>query len=140
MASLDGSCLCGNVTYSCDGEPVITAVCHCTECQKQTGTSFSIIVGVLREDLHVNGDSLASMTTIGSDSHLPVSRRFCNQCGSPIVSLPEMTPDLAFIKAGTLEDRSWLKPEMEAWCDSAQPWVAHDTESRGCFARGVPTD
>lgn len=56
------------------------------------------------------------------------------------MSLPEMTPDLAFIKAGTLDDRSWLVPEMEAWCDSAQPWVQHESEARGCFGRGVPTD
>lgn len=93
-----------------------------------------------RHQFRVGGEGLASVTTIGTDSGLPVLRQFCNRCGSPIVSLPEMTPDLAFIKAGTLDDRSCLVPEMEAWCDSAQPWVQHESESRGCFGRGVPTD
>ena len=34
---LTGHCLCGNVTYSADAEPLIQGVCHCTDCQRQTG-------------------------------------------------------------------------------------------------------
>ena len=55
MAKLDGSCLCGKVTYSCATEPVATAVCHCTDCQKQTGTAFSVIVAVPRDALRRGG-------------------------------------------------------------------------------------
>lgn len=139
MISLEGSCLCGSVTYTCDGEPVLTAICHCTDCQKQTGSAFSIILGVRRDELHVSGDSLASVTTIGSDTQLPASRQFCSKCGSPIMSLSETTPDLALIKAGTLHDRSWLDPKIEVWCNSAQPWVRHESQTRRCFARGIPT-
>jgi hypothetical protein len=36
----------------------------------------------------------------------------------------DATPGLSFIKAGTLDDASWLKPTMEMWCGSAQPWVS----------------
>jgi hypothetical protein len=52
-----------------------------------------------------------------------VDRRFCKKCGSPIVSLVEMMPAMHFIKTGTLDDKSWLAPNMHVWCDSAQPWV-----------------
>jgi len=58
-----------------------------------------------------------------AESGRSVNRRFCRNCGSPIVSLVEMMPKLHFIKAGTLDDKSWLKPTMHLWCDSAQPWV-----------------
>ncbi len=68
MGKLDGSCLCGAVTYGCDAEPVATAVCHCTECQKQTGSSFSVLVAVPRDALEVKGDTLASFTTVGTDT------------------------------------------------------------------------
>jgi hypothetical protein len=139
MSALDGRCLCGAVTYTCAAEPLTTAICHCTECQRQSGTAFSILVGVAREDLQVSGD-LATFTTVGDDSGQPVARQFCPGCGSPIVSLPEMTPDLAFIKAGTLDDVSALEPELEVWCQSAQPWVALDNEERGYFPRGLDLD
>jgi hypothetical protein len=138
MGQLDGHCLCGNVRYRCDGEPMVTLLCHCTDCQRQTGTAFSIVVGVDREALEIEGDSLSSFTTIGEDTKEPVVRQFCSSCGSPIVSLPEATPDLAFIKAGTLDDRSWLEPEMELWRRSAHPYVTFDEDARGVFERSVP--
>lgn len=137
MGQLDGRCLCGKVTYDCDGEPMATLLCHCTDCQRQTGTAFSIVVGVEREALHVDG-AVSSFTTVGEDTGEAVHRQFCTACGSPIVSLPDATPDLAFIKAGTLNDRSWLEPEMEIWCRSAHPYVTFDDELRGQFARSVP--
>jgi hypothetical protein len=114
------------------------AACHCTECQKQTGSSFSIIVAVPRDALEVQGDSLSSFTTVGTDSGQEVARHFCRECGSPIVSLGDGMPELAFIKAGTLEDRSWLEPQMHVWCDSAQPWVPLDGHPGAKLPRGVP--
>jgi hypothetical protein len=139
MGQLDGHCLCGKVTYHCDEEPMATLLCHCTDCQRQTGTTFSIVVGVDRDALVVEGDSLATYVTVGEDTREAVKRQFCSACGSPIVSLPDVTPDLAFIKAGTLDDTSWLEPEMELWCRSAQTWVQFDEENRGQFPRSVPT-
>ncbi len=57
------------------------------------------------------------------DSGKTVSRRFCPECGSPIISEVEVMPDIAIIKAGTLDNTAWLKPTMEIYCDSAQRWV-----------------
>ena len=54
------------------------------------------------------------------------------------MSLGEATPELAFIKAGTLNDRSWLEPQMQVWCDSAQPWVPLDSHPGAKLPRGVP--
>jgi hypothetical protein len=139
MAKLDGSCLCGNVTYGCgDAEPLAMAVCHCADCQKQTGTTFSMVVVVPRDPLQIEGESLASYKTVGTDSGHNTARHFCRECGSPIVSLSEGTPELAYIKAGTLNDKSWFEPQMHVWCDSAQPWVPLDSHPGAKLPRGVP--
>lgn len=45
-----------------------------------------------------------------SASGNPVRRKFCQDCGSPIISMIAMAPDMHMIKAGTLDDKSWLKP------------------------------
>jgi len=135
MAKLDGSCLCGKVTYSCAAEPVATAVCHCTDCQRQTGTAFSVIVGVPRDALEVAGE-LASFTTVGTDSGKDVERKFCPQCGSPVMSIAEGMPALAFIKAGTLKDTSWLEPQLHVWTDSAQEWLPLDAHAGAKTPRG----
>lgn len=127
--------MCGAVTYSCASEPTMTAVCHCTVCQNQSGAPFSVNIGVMREDLAIAGEP-STYVTVGEDSGAEVERKFCGNCGSPIVSLIANMPDFAFIKAGTLEDTSWVEPEIDVFCDSKQPWV-QIAEERGQFPRGL---
>jgi hypothetical protein len=120
MAKFSGGCLCGSVHYSSEVEPVATALCHCKSCQRQSGTAFSTIAAVPRASLKVEG-------TLGTfndraDSGKSVIRHFCPKCGSALISDVEVTPDLLWIKAGTLDDSSAFKPQMHIWCSSAQPW------------------
>ena len=122
MTKMTGGCLCGRVRYSADAEPVFTAVCHCRNCQKQAGTAFSIVVAIPRAALTVTGHTKTFHDT--GDSGQPVDRRFCPECGSPIVSEVAVMPEIVFIKAGTLDDTQWLAPTMEVYCASAQRWVA----------------
>jgi hypothetical protein len=122
MSKLDGQCLCGDISYECAADPIVTAVCHCADCQRQTGTAFSIVVGVPREQLHIYG-TMKVFETLGEDRGAPAYRHFCGNCGSPIISILADTDDVAWIKAGTLRDTSWLEPQLEAWTDSAQPWA-----------------
>ena len=134
MSKLDGRCLCGAVTYSSQAEPAFTAICHCKDCQRQSGAAFSIIVGVPKSELELAGE-LSNHPTIGEDHGRETQRQFCAACGSPILSLSEGMPDIAFIKAGTLDDTSWLEPQLEVWGKSAQPWV-EPVEGRPRLDRG----
>jgi hypothetical protein len=113
------------VTYSVDAHPVWQGVCHCSNCQRQTATAFSVIVGVPMKALTVEGSTLSSFKTPSEGYQSTTERRFCSACGSPIFSTIESMPDLAFLKAGTLDDPSWLEPAVEIWTRSAQPWVPH---------------
>ena len=133
---LAGGCLCGAVRYACDAEPVLTALCHCRHCQKQTSAPFSIVVAVPRGSLRVERGTLKTFADTG-DSGQPVARSFCPDCGSPIRSFVAALPELEFVKAGTLDDTSWLAPTMELWCETAQPWLAPD-RSRQRLPRNPP--
>jgi hypothetical protein len=132
---ITGRCLCGGVTYSARAEPVVQAACHCADCQRQTGSAFSVLVGVPRDALAVAGETLASFTTIGEDHGGETQRYFCRACGSPVFSIAAVAPGLAFIKTGTLDDASWVQPTVEAWTSSAQPWSPH-FESAARLERG----
>ncbi len=137
MGKLDGHCLCGNITYTCSTEePILTGICHCSDCQRQAGTAYSTIVGVPRAALQISGDSLKVYDTVGEDRGAIAHRHFCGNCGSPIVSLLDDMPDLAFIKAGTLSNASWLTPQMDVWTRSAQPWSLNAGSERHQFERG----
>ena len=73
-------------------------------------------------------------TCTKGDSGKAVGRCFCPDCGSPILSDVEAMPGIAIIKAGTLDDTNSLKPGMQIFCDSAQPWVQLGGEMKH-FAR-----
>jgi len=123
---IEGGCLCGNVRYSADAEPAFVGVCHCKNCQKASGTAFRVVLAVPKPALSVQG-TLKTFNDRG-DTGKTLYRRFCPECGSAILTEAEVMPDLTIIMAGTLDDASWVKPGMEIYCDSAQPWVSLEGE------------
>lgn len=141
MGRMDGRCLCGEVTYEVDGdEPMLVGICHCTDCRRHSGSAFSINVGVPRGDLRVTGTT-KTFDTMGTDRGEPAHRSFCPACGTPLFSVLADAPDIAFVKGGTLDDPTWLTPELEVWETSRLPWVDKvEHEDRGYFERGLNTD
>ena len=128
MTHIEGGCLCGQARYSADAEPAFVSVCHCADCQRFSGSAFATVVGVPAPALNVTG-TLKTFTKRG-DSGKPIHRRFCPDCGSGIMDEADALPGIAMIYAGTLDDRSWVKPLSQIYCDSAQPWVQLDGDSK----------
>lgn len=122
MAKISGGCLCGAVRYESSGDVLGTSVCHCTHCQQVSGSAFSVNVRVPVSSVSLTGDGVSTYTDT-ADSGNKVERTFCGRCGSSIASEPASMPGVFIIKAGTLDDRSWLKPETHIWTRSSQPWV-----------------
>ena len=123
MQKISGKCLCGSIQYASDAEPVFTIVCHCNDCQRQTGTAFSMTVGVPKQALVFKNEDRLKEYVGEAATGKKVQRKFCEDCGSPIISEIEVMPDLYMVKAGTLNDKSWLKPTHQFWCSSKHPWL-----------------
>jgi hypothetical protein len=136
MPKLAGGCLCGTVRYTAVAEPTIFALCNCTHCQKQSGAAFSVKIGIPKGALKFTSEKRCVFEDKGS-SGMPVYRHFCAKCGSPIYSDVVAIPGLDFIKAGSLDDSSWLKPTISVWCESAQHWVKQP-EGMASFAQIHP--
>ncbi len=119
---IEGGCLCGKVRYTGDAEPIFVGVCHCSTCQRASGTAFNVVVAVPKPAVAISG-SLQTFEGRG-DSGKATYRRFCPECASPIATEAELMPDVVMIPAGTLDDKRSVKPQMEIFCDSAQPWVS----------------
>jgi len=119
---IEGGCLCGKVRYSADAEPAFVGVCHCRNCQKGTGSAFSVVVALPKPAVAVQG-TLATFAGHG-DSGKATYRRFCPECASAIIDEAAVMPDIVMILAGTLDDTSWVNPTAEIFLDSAQPWVS----------------
>jgi len=116
-----GGCLCGQVRYGFSGAPLLTAICHCRNCQRQSGSAFSIVAAVPESDFDLSGETRTFDDE--SEGGRPVARVFCQACGSPIYSRIEPMPGLIFVKAGTLDDPGVLQPAVEVFCDRALPFL-----------------
>jgi hypothetical protein len=118
-----GRCQCGQITYELSGDLIATAVCHCDHCQRQSGAAFSVNLIVHESQLAVSGD-LSTFEDRGEHGDaVYVYRRFCGQCGTPIFSALVEPAGILAVKAGTLDDKSGVRPTVEVWCDHKQPWV-----------------
>lgn len=118
---LTGSCLCGQVTFRADAKPIAQLVCHCSSCQKQTGTSFSAIIGLPGNKLKVSGETKSYTSTGGSGA--PLKRHFCPDCGSGIYSDVGVVPGMVMIRAGNLDDPSIFTPEAHIHCGKKNHWL-----------------
>jgi hypothetical protein len=119
-----GQCLCGSVTYQLEGDLIATAVCHCDHCQRQGGSAFSVNLVAHQSQLSITGElkTYEERGELGDDVY--VRRRFCGSCGSPIVSEIVKSEGIVAVKAGTLNEKSEIRPNVEAWCVDRQPWVS----------------
>lgn len=124
VSGLRGGCLCGKVRYEIDTDPLMVATCHCVHCQKQSGSSFSLVVVTTRDALELTGD-LATFEDRGT-SGLPVWRRFCPTCGSPVLTDTPGAREhgLIFVKGGTVDDAAiHLRPGTHYWTDRRHDWI-----------------
>jgi hypothetical protein len=118
---LEGGCLCGKVRYSADAEPLFAGVCHCSTCQKGSGSAYNSVVAVPKSAVSLTG--AVSIYEGKGDTGNPTYRRFCSACGSPVQAEAAIMADVVMIPTGTLDDPSAVKPAMQIYCDSAQPWA-----------------
>ncbi|GIW42254.1 MAG: hypothetical protein KatS3mg076_2831 [Candidatus Binatia bacterium] len=100
---IEGGCYCKAVRYKIQGEPMFRAQCHCRECQYISGGAPNIVLGVPEDAFaYVKGSAKAFRR---SDLERPVTREFCPECGTHLVSRAPGIPAV-MIKVGTLDDPS----------------------------------
>ena len=120
-----GSCLCKQVSYSFPSDAVVSAHhCHCIDCRKSTGSGKATIVLISDNALKVKG-KIKYFSVIGKGGN-KVSRGFCETCGSPLISSVEGYEGTKFIKAGSLDDSSWVNINSNFWSDTAMDWSPLD--------------
>ncbi|HEX7479315.1 MAG TPA: GFA family protein [Polyangiales bacterium] len=122
-AAFEGGCLCGALRYRCEGEPLTLYTCHCTDCQRQTGSAFGMSLMILRDKLQLLRGTPQTFTKRFADDGREKYAKFCGECGARVWVEFSQAPQVANIKPGTLDDTTWLEPIGQIWTRSAQPWV-----------------
>lgn len=118
-----GRCLCGHVRYEIVSLPEVMGVCHCKDCQRTSGSSYSTWAEVDRSDFSFTAAAPSIYTGAATTSSDPYELVFCPRCGSGIYVVLLNSADRLLIKVGTLDETDWFRPEYHAWTEHKQKWI-----------------
>ena len=109
---IDGGCLCRHITYEPVVDPAKVAICHCTDCQTHSGTTFGVVVGITDGQFHLRSGTRRALA-------------FCPECGTRIHARTVGEGSSFFgLRLGTVNQRDQLTPKRQVWSRSAQGWLA----------------
>ena len=120
-----GGCLCGEVRYELEGEPIFQGHCHCVDCQKATGTGHVSVLALPADCVRVTGKT--SSYAVVADSGQPYTRYRCAKCGSLVYGEPAAMPGVRTVTAGTLDDVSLFRPEVVVYVKDRPAWDRIDS-------------
>ena len=119
-----GSCTCGEIRYRLTGEPLFVHCCHCTWCQRESGSAFAVnaMIETSRVEL-IQGEPMIVDTPTASGRGQLIHR--CPSCHVALWSTyGRGRPDvIRFVRVGTLDRPTPLTPDIHIFTSTKQPWV-----------------
>jgi hypothetical protein len=127
-----GGCECGSYRYQITGAPKTIVICHCRDCQRQSGSAFGSSMVVADAQFTELSGALACFER-AAFSGATMRGYFCPLCGTRIFHAKPGAPGLKILKAGTLDDTATIKPLAQLWTSRKQIWL--DFPDVPAFAR-----
>jgi hypothetical protein len=118
---LSGGCPCEAVRFQVTAMPLLVYACHCTECQRWSGSAFSLSMPVKAGSFSLTRGETQHFRRTGA-SGVESNYRFCGNCGGRVCGHRNSRPEIVSVRAGTLDDTSWLRPIAHVYMRSAQAW------------------
>jgi hypothetical protein len=119
MSELTGGCLCGGVRFRVTEAPVGAGYCHCTHCQKRTGTAFGLSARVPRAGFEItSGEELIrSFQPPGG-----MAKAFCSRCGGHLYSGDRDADDMVGVRFGAFDTDPGVRPSDHQYVGSKAAW------------------
>ncbi|KAF7880423.1 uncharacterized protein EAF02_007269 [Botrytis sinoallii] len=121
-----GGCFCYAIRISYTGEPGAHLLCHCTDCRKITGATYSNNI-VLPEGQFKLESGNPKTISKKADSGNQVTSHFCGDCGTTLYRTGDSFPNQVILKAGVLDDDNWPNenvPKGELFVKERVKWLS----------------
>jgi len=121
---MTGGCRCGAIRYAVAKAPLFVMACHCTDCQEQTASAFSLGMPVDADGFSFSGEPVV-ITKTADSGHASRSYR-CPTCGVWTHTTTDGSPDLVVVRPSTLDDTDLVEPVAQIFVRSSLPWARLD--------------
>jgi len=119
----EGGCACGGVRYVLRSAPLFTHGCHCTWCQRETGSAFALNAMVETDRLVLSKGEVELIHTPSASGRGQMIAR-CPHCKVSLYShYPGLGELIAFVRVGTLDAGHGISPDIHIFTSTKQPWV-----------------
>jgi hypothetical protein len=127
---MEGGCTCGNVRYRLAGKPMIVHACHCSWCQRETGTAHALNALYEADRVeHLKAEPEFIQTPTASGRGQRVAR--CPNCKVAIWSnYPQAGPAVRSVRVGTMDSPGEYPPDIHIFTSSKLPWVTFPDRAR----------
>ncbi|NMP30213.1 GFA family protein [Thalassotalea sp. M1531] len=121
--NITGGCHCGEIQYQAEVDSDKVMICHCTDCQRLSGSAFRTVVVSKLDGLEITRGQVKEYVKT-ADSGNQRAQGFCGNCGSAIYATSvEAGPKVYGIRLGTVDQQSNLPPKAQIWCRSKLSWI-----------------
>jgi hypothetical protein len=117
----EGGCACGAVRYRLTAEPMFIHCCHCLNCQRQTGSAFVINLLIEADRVDVLAGRPQPVDAPRDDGAMQRIFR-CQHCQVAVFS-EYGRRELRYVRSGTLDDPTAIKPDVHIYTRSKVEWV-----------------
>jgi hypothetical protein len=127
---MEGGCTCGHVRYRLAGKPLIVHACHCSWCQRETGTAHALNALYEADRVeHLKAEPEFIQTPSASGRGQRIAR--CPNCKVAIWSnYPQSGPMVRFVRVGTMDSPGEYPPDIHIFTSSKLPWVTFPDRAR----------
>jgi hypothetical protein len=134
--SVTGGCLCGGVRFELTAPATEAGYCHCTRCQRRTGTAASAQarIGGRTFRLLQGADLVNCWRPADSD----FEKCFCRECGSHLFSRNVHDSSQMSVRLGAFDGDPGVRPSWRTYVAYAAPWEPIPDDGLQRFAEGKP--
>ncbi|KAI9874175.1 MAG: hypothetical protein M1830_010101 [Pleopsidium flavum] len=121
----EGGCFCGKVRVEYTGEPAMKVLCHCRDCRKIGGSTYSTNIAIPDSNFTLVSGTPKTISKTG-DSGKTITSSFCGDCGTTLLRTGESFPGLVMVKVGVMDDVGAFKearPGAELFAKQRVEWV-----------------
>ena len=134
--ALTGRCGCGAVSFALSEPLVGAAYCHCTRCQRRSGTAFQASALAAR----------GSFRVVEGEEHVGTwapeggfEKSFCLECGSALFGRKPDDPETVVVRLGAIDGDPGVRPQAHQYVAYAAPWSQIPDDGLPRFDEAIPS-